>query len=122
MKANSPTTAAIFTLLLSAFTHADCVEVGYLATFEVRPGEEQAFERAIVKVAAKVMEVEEGTILYVPYRGDNGKYYMLERYTDLAARQAHAKDPSILELFAPVMATLAAEVAVEPLTRVCDSN
>lgn len=98
---------------------AACDEVGFIATFEVTEGQEQAFEAAIVKVAAKVMEVEEGAILYSPYRGENGKYYMMERYRDLAAREAHAKDPAVLELFGPVMSTLSAEIAVEPVSLVC---
>jgi quinol monooxygenase YgiN len=98
---------------------ASCDEVGLIATFEVTEGQEEAFEAAIVKVAAKVMEVEEGTVFYSPYRGANGKYYMMERYQNLAAREAHAKDPAVLELFGPVMATLSAEVAVEQVALVC---
>lgn len=98
---------------------AACDEVGYIATFEVTEGQEQAFEAAIVKVAAKVMEVEEGAILYSPYRGDNGKYYMMERYQNLAAREAHAKDPAVTELFGPVMGALSAPVAVESVALVC---
>jgi quinol monooxygenase YgiN len=103
----------------SAPAFSACDEVGYIAAFEVTKGQEQAFEAAIVKVAAKVREVEEGTLFYFPYRGDNGKYYMMERYRDLAAREAHAKDPAVLELFQPALATLAAEVAVEPVSLVC---
>ncbi len=98
---------------------AACDEVGYIATFEVTEGQEQAFETGIVKVAAKVREVEEGTLLYSPYRGDNGKYYMMERYRNLAAREAHAKDPAVLELFGPVMGTLSAEVSVESVALLC---
>ncbi len=98
---------------------AACDEVGYIATFEVAKGQEQAFEAAIVKVAAKVMEVEHGTLLYSPYRGDGGKYYMMERYRNLAAREAHAKDSAVLELFAPALAALSAEVVVEPLSLIC---
>ena len=98
---------------------AACDEVGYIAIFEVIQGQEQAFEAAVAIVAAKVVEVEPGAILYSPYRGANGKYYMMERYQNLAAREAHAKDPAVLELFGPVMATLSAEVAVEPVTLVC---
>jgi quinol monooxygenase YgiN len=101
----------------SAF--AVCDEVGYIATFEVTEGQEQAFETGIVKVAAKVREVEEGTLLYSPYRGDNGKYYMMERYRNLVAREAHAKDPAVLELFGPVMGTLSAEVSVESVALLC---
>jgi len=98
---------------------ATCDEVGYIATFEVTEGREQAFEAAIARVAAKVMEVEEGALLYSPYRGDNGKYYMMERYRNLAAREAHAKDPAVLALFGPVIGTLAADIAVESVSLVC---
>ena len=62
---------------------AQCDEVGYIATFEVTEGQEQAFEAGIAAVAAKVMEVEPGAILYSPYRGADGKYYMMERYQNL---------------------------------------
>jgi quinol monooxygenase YgiN len=108
-----------FTAFAAGSAFAACDEVGYIATFEVTEGQEQAFEAGIVKVAAKVREVEEGTLLYSPYRGDNGKYYMMERYRNLAAREAHAKDPAVLELFGPVMETLSAEVAVESVALLC---
>ena len=100
---------------------AECEEVGYIATFEVTAGQEQAFEAAVVNAAAKVNEVEEGTIFYAPYKGADGKYYMMERYRDLAAREAHAKDPAVLEAFGPLMATLAADIAVVPVAAVCES-
>ena len=41
--------------VVSGSALADCDEVGYIATFEVTEGQEQSFESAIVKVAAKVM-------------------------------------------------------------------
>jgi quinol monooxygenase YgiN len=105
--------------LCAGWANSACDEVGYIATFEVTEGQEQAFEQAIAKAAAKVMEVEEGAILYSPYRGDNGKYYMMERYQNLAAREAHAKDPAVTELFGPVMGALSAPVAVESVALVC---
>ena len=98
---------------------AACDEVGYIATFEVTEGQEQAFEAAIARVAAKVMEVEPGAILYSPYRGADGKYYMMERYENLAAREAHAKDPGVLELFGAVMPTLSADIGVVAVDLVC---
>ena len=99
--------------------HAACDEVGYVATFEVKPGSEEAFEQAVVAVANKVDEVEDGVLLYAPYRGDNGSYYMMERYKNLAAREAHAKAPEVLELFPPLMETLSAPIGVEAVTAVC---
>lgn len=107
-------------LALTSFAFAEpCAEVGYIATFEVKPGSEQAFESAITTVAAKVLEVESGTLFYAPYRGDSGKYFMMERYRDLAAREAHAKSEAVLALFPAVMSTLSAPIAVEPVASVC---
>lgn len=106
-------------LLATARVHADCIEVGYLATFDVKQGSETAFEQSIARVAAKVLEVEPGTLLYAPYHAEGARYYMLERYQDLAAREQHAKAPEVLALFGPVMATLSSPVKVEELTAVC---
>ena len=111
--------AAAATALTSTQVAAACNEVGYIATFEVKPGMEQGFEDAITTVAAKVLELEEGTLLYAPYRAAGNRYYMMERYRDQAARDQHAKAPEVLALFAPVMAALAAPIAVEAVTRVC---
>ncbi len=111
---------AVFAMGFTSFAFADsCAEVGYIATFEVKPGSEQAFESAITTVAAKVLEVESGTLFYAPYRGSSGKYFMMERYRDLAAREAHAKSEDVLALFPAVMSTLSAPIAVEPVASVC---
>jgi len=110
---------AITVLLTSTGVHAECTEVGYLATFDVKPGSEHVFEQAIVKVAAKVLETEPGTLFYAPYHAEGARYYMLERYQDLAAREAHAKGVDVLALFPPVMATLASPIEVEELSAVC---
>ena len=101
---------------------AECSEVGYLATFDVKQGSEATFEQAIAKVAAKVLETEPGTIFYAPYHAEGTRYYMIERYTDLAAREQHAKAPEVLALFPPVMATLASPIEVQELSAVCAST
>ncbi|MFK7913402.1 MAG: putative quinol monooxygenase [Pseudomonadales bacterium] len=103
----------------SAGAFAECEEVGYIATFDVKSGSEGAFEQAITTVAAKVLEVEPGTLFYAPYRGQESRYYMMERYTNEAARQAHAKSPEVLALFPAVMATLAEPITVEAVSAVC---
>ena len=109
-----------FALIAASSAMAECEEVGYIATFDVAAGQEQVFESAVLAAAAKVNEVEEGTIFYAPYKGEDGKYYMLERYRDLAARDVHAKDPAVLEAFGPLLATLAADVDVLPITALCE--
>lgn len=106
----------------TARVQADCVEVGYIATFDIKPGSEAVFEAAIVEVAAKVLEMEPGTLLYTPYHAEGTRYYMLERYQDLAARELHAKAPEVLAMFPPVMATLASPIEVTPITAVCAAN
>lgn len=98
---------------------AACDEVGFIATFEVKPGHEQAFEQALVTVAEKVRAVEEGTLLYAPFRGETGRYYLMERYRNLQAREVHATSSEVLALFPPVMEHLAVPIAVEPVTAVC---
>ena len=106
-----------------SLANAGCDEVGFIATFEVEPGKEQAFEEAIVAVANKVVEVEPGVLLYAPFRGENGRYFMMERYKDLQAREEHAKAPEVLALFPALMAQLASpDIAVEAVTAVCGSG
>jgi quinol monooxygenase YgiN len=102
--------------------HAGCEEVGYIATFEVKPGSEQAFEQAVVAVAAKVVEVEDGVLLYAPYRGEDGRYFMMERYKNLAAREVHATAPEVQALFPALIEQLAGPIGVEAVTAVCASS
>ena len=84
--------------------YADCTEVGYIATFDVEAGHEKAFESAILALAEKVAAVEHGVVLYAPFRGaEPGRYYMMERYEDEQARQAHAQAPEVRALFPPLM-------------------
>ena len=104
---------------VARLAHADCDEVGYIATFEVKPGSERAFEQAIVEVASKVVEVEAGVLLYAPFRGESGRYYMMERYKNLQAREDHAKSDDVLALFPAVMEALAVPIAVESVSAVC---
>lgn len=102
--------------------HAECEEVGYIATFEVKPGNEQAFEQAIVAVADKVVEVEDGVVLYAPFRGESGRYFMMERYKNLQAREVHASAPEVLALFPALMELLAGPIEVEAVRAVCGSS
>lgn len=116
-------TACTTALMLStAPLRADCTEVGYIASFEVKPGSEMAFEEAIVVLAATVLEKEPGAILYAPYHAEGQSYYMLERYADLAAREQHAQADEVKSLFPAVMATLAAPIEVKKISAVCGSE
>ncbi|HJP51361.1 MAG: antibiotic biosynthesis monooxygenase [Pseudomonadales bacterium] len=112
--------AAIISLV-PLISQAECSseEVGYVATFDVKPDSEAAFEAAITKLADKVMQVESGVIMYAPYKGAGSKYYMLERYKDTAARQSHATSDEVRALFGPLMATLAAPADIQPISAIC---
>lgn len=111
---------ALCATLAAGYAQADCAEVGYLATFDVKPGQEKQFEAAVLAVAAKVLAVEDGVLLYAPFKGaQEGRYYMMERYRDEQARQAHAKAPEVLALFPPLMEQLAKPLDVQPLSAVC---
>ena len=104
----------------SNYAYSDCDEVGYLAVFDVKAGHEEEFEAAIVELSQKVMEVEEGVVLYSPYSGaESGRYYMFERYENEVARQAHAKSPAVRALFGPVMGALAEPADIRPVSLVC---
>ena len=94
-------------------------EVGYIASFKVTPGEEAAFEAGISNLAAEVNAREPGVVLYAPYKGTDGEYWMMERYQDLAARDVHAKAPEVQAAFVPVAPLLAEPPTVIPVSAVC---
>ncbi len=94
-------------------------EVGYIASFKVLPGKEAAFEAGISNLAAEVNAREPGVVLYAPYKGTDGEYWMMERYQDLAARDVHAQAPEVQAAFGPVAPLLAAPPTVIPVTTVC---
>ena len=116
-------TAAIGLILCAIPANADnCGEMGYLATFEIDPQNAKAFEAAVGALAAKVVEVEQGVLLYAPFRDETNpaRYYMFERYETLAAREAHAKDPAVVAMFGPLMGTLAGQPVITPIAGLCD--
>ncbi len=97
----------------------DPAEVGYVASFTVKPGSEAAFEKALSDLAIAVNQHEPGVILYAPYKGTEGKYYMMERYTDLAAREVHGTHPEVTALFPAIGPHLAGEPDVQPVAAIC---
>ena len=100
---------------------AECnaAEVGYVATFAVKEGSEAEFEAAIANLAATVNRVEPGVVLYAPFRGEDGTYYMMERYVDEAARKAHASSDEVRALFPALGPLMAGAADVQPVSAVC---
>jgi quinol monooxygenase YgiN len=116
---------AVLTMLLpfsSSFAADDVCnenEVGYVATFEVKPGSEIALEAALSDLAKAVNRLEPGVVLYAPFKGADGQYYMMERYQDEAARKVHASSDEVRALFGPLMNTLVGPPDVKPVSAVC---
>ncbi len=108
-------------LLISTHAVADCSneEVGYVASFQVKAGSESEFESAITQLAATVTAVESGVLLYAPYKGSEGQYFMMERYVNEAARAAHGKAPEVAALFPTLGPHLDGAPVVTPVSAVC---
>lgn len=67
-------------------------EVGYFATFETQPGQEDAFEGVAARLTETVRDLEADAVFYAPYRGEQtGTYHFVERYRSAAARDAHTR-------------------------------
>jgi len=109
---------AVFTAAPS-WAHCDADEVGYVASFAVKPGSEAGFEAALSTLAQTVNQVESGVVLYAPFRGTEGKYFMMERYVNEAARTAHGKAPEVAALFPGLGEFLAAAPVVNPVSAIC---
>jgi quinol monooxygenase YgiN len=97
----------------------DPAEVGYIASFKVTPGHEAAFESGIANLAAVVNAEEPGVVLYAPYRDADGEYWMMERYTDLQAREVHATSDAVLTAFEPMAPLLAEPPVVRAVSAIC---
>ena len=100
---------------------AECsaAEVGYVATFKVREGNEAAFEKAIATLASTVNRVEPGVLLYAPFKGRDNTYYMMERYTDEAARKVHGSSDEVQALFPSLGPHMEGPPNVQPVSAVC---
>ncbi|MCR9262116.1 MAG: antibiotic biosynthesis monooxygenase [Pseudomonadaceae bacterium] len=108
-------------LFISTPVLAQCDEneVGYVASFTVKSGSEAGFEAAVTALADTVNRVEKGVLLYAPYRGPEGQYFMMERYANEDARKAHGTDPEVTALFPALGEFMAAPPVVTPVSAVC---
>jgi quinol monooxygenase YgiN len=95
-------------------------EVGYFATFKVKPGSEAAYEALVLELTEKVRALEPGAVFYAPYRGaEAGVYHFMERYQNEAARQAHAKADPIRAVFGKLTPLLREPLTVERVSALC---
>jgi quinol monooxygenase YgiN len=111
--------AVLAGLPAAAFAECNAEEVGYVATFQVREGSEADFEAAITALAETVNRVEEGVVLYAPFKGADNVYYMMERYESEAARQAHGSSEEVRAHFPGLGPLLTGPADVRPVSAVC---
>ena len=97
-------------------------EVGYVASFQVKAGSEEAFEAVLSGLADAVNRVEEGALLYAPFRGPEGQYFMMERYKNEAAREAHGKDPEVAAHFPGIGEHLDGAPVITPVSAICSKG
>ena len=103
----------------SSYAACNSEEVGYVASFKAKAGSEAEFETALSNLAAAVVKMEPGVILYAPYKGVDGQYFMMERYKNEAAREAHGKAPEVTALFPALGAHMDGGADVQPVSAVC---
>lgn len=111
--------AVCLLLPFAGYAACDSNEVGYVASFQAKEGSEKELEAALDKLAKTVRQVEDGIIFYAPYRGNEGKYFMLERYKDEAARKAHGTSKEVAALFPTLGPLLGAPPDIQPVSTIC---
>jgi quinol monooxygenase YgiN len=112
-------TAGLIFASTSSYAACNSDEVGYVASFKAKAGSEAAFETALSNLAAAVVKMEPGVILYAPYKGADGQYFMMERYKNEAAREAHGKAPEVTALFPALGEHMDGGADVQPVSAVC---
>ncbi len=65
--------------------------LGVIAKLNVKQGSEEAFEKAMLDLAAQVRANEPGNHLYTLCKDADGNYVVMELYEDEAALAAHGK-------------------------------
>lgn len=83
--------------------------IATVAVFQVNEGMSAEFEDVMRGLMAAVHAAEPGTLLYALHReGETNTYYMLERYANQAAQDAHATTDEVRAFF-PRLGPLLAE-------------
>lgn len=83
--------------------------IATVAVFQVNEGMSAEFEDVMRGLVAAVHAAEPGTLLYALHReGETNTYYMLERYANQAAQDAHATTDEVRAFF-PMLGPLLAE-------------
>jgi quinol monooxygenase YgiN len=92
--------------------------IDLIVTQRVRPGMEQSFEIIVRQLAVNTLAQDEGCLRYEWYRAEAPQTYVLiERWTGLAAVQAHLKADHMAALMPRFRECVPEEFSVMRLTR-----
>ena len=87
-----------------------------IATLFPVPNQRDAVIAALEEAAEKVHASEEGTLLYAPHEGPDGRLVMIEKYADDAAVAAHRSGAGLAGLVAALDGKLSVPMDVQVLT------
>ncbi|MBL6688342.1 MAG: antibiotic biosynthesis monooxygenase [Pseudomonadales bacterium] len=94
--------------------------IGIIATLEIKPGEQAAFERIFSELAAEVRANETGNHFYALHksRSSDTTYVVLEQYEDAEALAAHNETDYFKRLGAAMGPHMAGRPKIEMLDAV----
>lgn len=87
-----------------------------VATLFPVPDQRDAVIAALEEAVEKVHASEEGTLLYAPHEGPDGRLVMIEKYADDAAVAAHQASTGLAEFLAAIDGKLSVPMDVQVLT------
>jgi len=73
--------------------------INVMVTLQIKPGQEAKAEALLRELESETTENDKGCLRYQWYRAEQpGTYYLLERWTDQAAIEAHFQAPHMATL------------------------
>lgn len=92
--------------------------VDMIVTLLIKPGMEAQAEELLRQLESETAENDKGCLRYQWYRAERpGTYYLLERWTDQAAMEAHLKSAHLAKLMPQIANCAVEKVTTTKLTR-----
>jgi len=89
-----------------------------IVTLLIKPGMETQAEELLRQLESETAENDKGCLRYQWYRAEQpGTYYLLERWTNQAAMEAHLKSSHLAKLMPQIAHCAAEKVTTAKLTR-----
>ena len=92
--------------------------IDLIGTLQVKPGMEEQAEDLLRQLEHETAENEQGCLRYQWYKAEpTGLYYLLQRWTNQAALDAHAKAPHMTALLPRIAECIVGKYTTVRLTR-----